>query len=319
MLSRLGMAMAQHDMPVTREIIFERVAKAAAGAQPLTRKDDKADRSAFPNLVKDVIWHGGLAGGITMSEALTRRARMVMKRGEIDLSAEEGMNCILDMLPNRAVKIGYLLDLGHSTFGEKNQALIPKTLLKLVDGISSISGLVPSRSSADDLVKAMNDVRLRIGDDALGQEIDALISKKLDGFNIASGEEKPKSTAATPTPKEKAPNRHSYQAGEEIFKEGDPGDEAYMISSGEVEISIDTDDGPFVLATLGRGEIFGEITLVDDQPRMATATALANTSLSAVPQEAFKKRLSWLAEEDRLISRILEIFVTRLRQQGQNL
>lgn len=320
-LSRFNGVMAEHDMPVSRGIIFERVASATASTQPLTREDDRADRAAFPALVKDVIWHGGLAGGIVMSEALTRRARMVMKRGEIDLAAAEGMNVVLEMLPNQAVRIGYLLDLGHSSFAEKNQALILQTLLKIVEGISSISGFLPSQSTGEEIALAMNDLRLRIGNDPLGSEIDALISAKLDAFlKNTTGDA---ATPAAPKPvvaaKKKPSSQRTYQAGETIFAEGDPGDEAFMILSGEIEISINTGKDSVTLATLGRGEIFGEMALVDDEPRMATATARAETALSAVPQEAFKKRLSWLAEEDRLMSRILEMFVTRLRRQGDHL
>jgi len=70
-----------------------------------------------------------------------------------------------------------------------------------------------------------------------------------------------------------------------------------------------------VLAKLDRGEIFGEMALIDDQPRMAAARAMTDTEVVVVPQESFKKRLSWLSEEDRLISHILDALVSRLRQQ----
>ena len=70
---------------------------------------------------------------------------------------------------------------------------------------------------------------------------------------------------------------------------------------------------------MGRGDIIGEMALIDDQPRMATAKALTDTTLSIIPQEAFKKRLGRLAEEDRIIHRLLEIFVDRLRNQARNL
>ena len=89
-----------------------------------------------------------------------------------------------------------------------------------------------------------------------------------------------------------------------------------MIVSGKVEISTGSGEERIVMATLGRGEFFGEMALVDDQPRMATATATQEAAVLVVPQEVFKKRLAWLAEEDRMISQVMEVLVTRLRQHG---
>ena len=54
---------------------------------------------------------------------------------------------------------------------------------------------------------------------------------------------------------------------------------------------------------------------VPDEPRMATATAKQDTTLYVVPQEVFKNWLSWLAEEDRLISHVITTLVSRLRGQ----
>jgi len=233
------------------------------------------------------------------------------------------MDSLLEMLPNQAVKIGYLLDLGRSSFADRYQTLILQELIKLIESISLIRDILPAGSTDDDIVKAINDVRSRIGDDVLGREIGDLLSKKLDGFmNDKEGSEPRLQTQMSKpaaAPKKKASNKRTHHSGEVIFKEGDIGDEAFMILSGEVEISIKTGNGSVTLAKLGRGEIFGEMALIDDQPRMATATSLAETTLSAVPEEAFKKRLTWLSEEDRIISRILESFVTRLRQQGNHL
>lgn len=110
-----------------------------------------------------------------------------------------------------------------------------------------------------------------------------------------------------------------FSAGEVIFNEGEAGDEAFMIVSGAVEISLTSGDKEIVLATLERGQIIGEMALIDNQPRMATAKALKDTTLTIIPQEVFQKRLDWLAGEDRLISHLLTVFVDRLRKQASNL
>ena len=69
----------------------------------------------------------------------------------------------------------------------------------------------------------------------------------------------------------------TFESGELIFREGDDSNEAYWILSGKVEISIGTPQGRSILTTLDRGEIFGEMGLVDDRPRAATARALGRS------------------------------------------
>jgi len=327
LLNRLNAIMATNHMPMTRSILLERVTRSLSSAQPLTREDETADGAAFPALVTDLVWYAGLSGGVEISEAVTRRCRTALKtRGE-DLTAVEGITRILAMLPNRAVKIGYLLDLSRSPFGERHQAAVLTTLLSVVKSVSSLSNLLPERSTRNQLALAVEDLRNRLGGDALGEEISTLIEKKLakilnDGSqesrDIPSQKKAPgKTQPAKPAraPKPDADGKRKFLAGEAIFSEGDNGDEAYMILSGLVEISVQADGSKLVLAKLDRGEIFGEMALIDDQPRMAAARAMTDTEVVVVPQESFKKRLSWLSEEDRLISHILDALVSRLRQQ----
>ena len=69
--------------------------------------------------------------------------------------------------------------------------------------------------------------------------------------------------------------RKTCQAGERFFKEGDEGNRAYVVQAGEVEIikSTGEEDKDIVLGTIGKGGIFGEMALIDDKPRMASARA----------------------------------------------
>ncbi|MBN8532193.1 MAG: cyclic nucleotide-binding domain-containing protein [Alphaproteobacteria bacterium] len=74
----------------------------------------------------------------------------------------------------------------------------------------------------------------------------------------------------------------SFKAGEAIFWEGYPSDNAYVIVSGEVEIFQVRDNGENQLAILGPGQMFGEIGVMDDVPRTASARALKDTVLRIV-------------------------------------
>jgi CRP-like cAMP-binding protein len=69
-----------------------------------------------------------------------------------------------------------------------------------------------------------------------------------------------------------------YADGERIFKEGDPSLGMYIIKGGAVNIVRQVPDGPpQLLATLTNGDFFGEIGLIDDAPRSATAIAYGET------------------------------------------
>lgn len=65
--------------------------------------------------------------------------------------------------------------------------------------------------------------------------------------------------------------RQTLRAGDRIFKEGDEGNMAYVVQSGEVEIFKIIDGGETVLGKVGQGGIFGEMALIDCKPRMAGA------------------------------------------------
>jgi CRP-like cAMP-binding protein len=68
-------------------------------------------------------------------------------------------------------------------------------------------------------------------------------------------------------------------AGEQIFLQGSPGDALYLIDSGQVEIVMDGDTGPTVLARLGMDEFFGEMALLTGKPRSSTSRTATHTNL----------------------------------------
>jgi CRP/FNR family transcriptional regulator, cyclic AMP receptor protein len=98
--------------------------------------------------------------------------------------------------------------------------------------------------------------------------------------------------------------------GEVIFREGDESTGAYWITSGRVEITIRSGNIGLPVARLGPGEIIGEMGLIDNKPRSATATALGPTELEVITEEEFEKDV--LHEPARLRTYIGRLF-ERLR------
>lgn len=86
--------------------------------------------------------------------------------------------------------------------------------------------------------------------------------------------------------------RH-YQAGDLIFEENTPGDEMYVIANGEIEILVDpslvsgtAEAGSHAIATLRRGQSFGEVSLVDEGLRSAGARcSQQDTHLIVIPRD----------------------------------
>ncbi len=79
-----------------------------------------------------------------------------------------------------------------------------------------------------------------------------------------------------------------YEAGHVICRQGDPGDCMYVIQSGEVTINIKDGEGRAVpVATLKSGDLLGEMTLVDSQPRSADVVAATQVRLFQVDRAAF--------------------------------
>ena len=84
-------------------------------------------------------------------------------------------------------------------------------------------------------------------------------------------------------------DRLTYAAGQVIFNAGDVGDSAYVIIDGSVEISVPTPSGPIVINEMGKNDLLGEIAIVGEVPRTATAKALTKIETLKISKELFLK------------------------------
>jgi len=87
-------------------------------------------------------------------------------------------------------------------------------------------------------------------------------------------------------------DRVSLESGEELFAEGSTGDRAYVIKSGQLEILKASGGKAVLLAVRGSGDVIGEMSLLEEAPRMASVRARGKVELLAISQDHFDTLLS---------------------------
>jgi CRP/FNR family cyclic AMP-dependent transcriptional regulator len=109
----------------------------------------------------------------------------------------------------------------------------------------------------------------------------------------------------------------SYRSGESIFYAGDPGHQIYFIGSGKVKIHLERDEGEeTVYSIASKGEFFGEMSLLDGQPRSADATCIEESELAYLTGEGLQE---CLARYPILLRRVMEVMSRRLRTADRQL
>jgi CRP/FNR family cyclic AMP-dependent transcriptional regulator len=84
----------------------------------------------------------------------------------------------------------------------------------------------------------------------------------------------------------------SYPKGSVILFEDDPGDSLFVVRDGRVKVVLVADDGrEVILGILGVGEHFGELALIDDQPRSAHVIAMEESTLLVLRRDDFRRRV----------------------------
>jgi CRP/FNR family transcriptional regulator, cyclic AMP receptor protein len=107
-------------------------------------------------------------------------------------------------------------------------------------------------------------------------------------------------------------NPRVCEAGEAIFQAYDMGAEMYVVLEGQVEITI----GANVVETLGPGEPFGEMALIDQAPRVATAVAKTPCKLAVITEKRF---LFMVQTTPHFALQIMKVMADRLRKMNARL
>jgi CRP/FNR family cyclic AMP-dependent transcriptional regulator len=109
----------------------------------------------------------------------------------------------------------------------------------------------------------------------------------------------------------------SYNPGDLIFREGDMGNEMYIIQSGKVKITKQLKNGEEkTLVILGPGDFFGEMAVIDKDVRSANAVAQDAARLIALDEEVFEMHMQ---TNPKIVKKILKNLTSRLRDANQQI
>lgn len=111
-------------------------------------------------------------------------------------------------------------------------------------------------------------------------------------------------------------SRKRFKAGTVIFREGDPGDEAYVVETGSITIFKEMEGRKVALGLLGPHGVFGEMALIDDEPRMASAEAVEDSVCLVIPKAALKAQIGRTPD---LVILVLETLLQDIRKLGREL
>ena len=111
-----------------------------------------------------------------------------------------------------------------------------------------------------------------------------------------------------------------YTKDSTLFVEGMAGEVLYIIKSGAVQIIKKTPQGEMLLSTLGPGEVLGELSLIDDSKRSATARVSVDSELIVITRKCFSDMLKGDPNiTSKLLLHILKVTASRLRATDKRL
>src|SRR5579872_712441 len=108
----------------------------------------------------------------------------------------------------------------------------------------------------------------------------------------------------------------TFKAGDTIIAEGEEGKTAFLVVSGSVEVIIGEGSKSRVLATLGAGEVFGEMCLIEPGPRSATVKAAADTECVVTTYDEF---VGSVQQDPAQAVQFMRTLVRRLRQMNEQM
>ena len=104
--------------------------------------------------------------------------------------------------------------------------------------------------------------------------------------------------------------RQIFAPGDIIMRQGDPGESAFLIEQGQLEIFVDNKGKEQILGKRGTGAIIGEMAIVDSKPRTASIRAITPCTLLAISRDDFERRLQ---HADPVMKMVMQVILARYR------
>src|SRR5512140_1276648 len=109
----------------------------------------------------------------------------------------------------------------------------------------------------------------------------------------------------------------TYPKNAVVLTEGEAGDSLYMIQSGKVKVFIGDEDGrEIILKILGPGSFFGEMSMIDKQPRSASVTTLETSTFLVLQHNAFEKCVE---AAPRIAQMVMQVLAQRVREADRKI
>jgi CRP-like cAMP-binding protein len=105
-----------------------------------------------------------------------------------------------------------------------------------------------------------------------------------------------------------------YRPGERVFMQGDPGAALYIVASGQVKLAVSSAEGrEMIIDLFGPADFFGELSLLDGEPRSADAWAMEPSVLLLLERDAFR---GFMRERPAVMEHLLMVLSKRLRRDA---
>jgi len=246
---------------------------------------------------------------------------------EVEVEVDESDITIIDDTPTETGEVnetpGMALEDGPAVMdmaGEDQPEEIPEIEVEaeVIEPEITPEGQPDGSPGAEDFSEAATDDGPPVldltqsGDDAsdLASETPAL-DRKIQQLKQGISPEKPKKIGFS---------TRKFKAGDVIFKEGDPGNEAYLILNGQVKITRQYKGKNMKINQLGKDQIFGEMAIITGEPRAATAKAHEPTEVFIITEQKLNDNLSQnLAIVKNLIDQLIDRMKQLLTQQSSML